>query len=160
MVQFRKRKSDGQSFPLGNNTKISASNPSNEVGGIKIGNGTKVPNDIKLIQSKPDIWVDGIPLRVIVDEDRISVSSIRYNKDENRYFHDQDIFSSGGKTDPFKFQTEEIQDEFNSGQPFDNSLDDLLKIARIAERKSGIGLGAYKQVGETREELIKMGVPV
>ncbi len=160
MVQFRKRKSDGQSFPLGNNTKISASNPSNEVGGIKIGNGTKVPNDIKLIQSKPDIWVDGIPLRIIVDEDRISVSSIRYNKDENRYFHDQDIFSSGGKTDPFKFQTEEIQDEFNSGQPFDNSFADLLKIARIAERKSGIGLGAYKQVGETREELIKMGVPV
>jgi len=45
MVQFRKRKSDGQSFPVGNNKKISASNPSNEVGGIKIGNGTKVPNN-------------------------------------------------------------------------------------------------------------------
>ncbi len=44
MVQFRKRKSDGQSFPVGNNKGISASNPSNEVGGIKIGNGTRVPN--------------------------------------------------------------------------------------------------------------------
>lgn len=44
MVQFRKRKSDGQSFPVGTNKGISASNPSNEVGGIKIGNGTRVPN--------------------------------------------------------------------------------------------------------------------
>ncbi len=43
MVQFRKRKSDGQSFPVGNNKKIRASNPSNDVGGIKLGSGTKVP---------------------------------------------------------------------------------------------------------------------
>jgi len=44
MVQFRKRKSDGQSFPVGNNKKIRASNPSNDVGGFRLGKGTKVPN--------------------------------------------------------------------------------------------------------------------
>jgi len=46
MVQFRKRKSDGQSFPVGSTRKIRASNPSNDVGGITIGSGTKVPNGL------------------------------------------------------------------------------------------------------------------
>ncbi len=41
MVQFRKRKSDGQSFPIGNTGKLRANNPSNDVGGIKIGSGIK-----------------------------------------------------------------------------------------------------------------------
>ncbi len=44
MVQFRKRKSDGQSFPVNNTLKLRASNPSNDVGGLKIGSGTRLPN--------------------------------------------------------------------------------------------------------------------
>jgi len=48
MVQFRKRKSDGQSFPVGNNKKIRASNPSNDVGGITIGGGTKIPKQERI----------------------------------------------------------------------------------------------------------------
>jgi len=48
MVEFRKRKSDGQSFPLGTTRKIRANNPSNEVGGLKIGSGTMVPDNGEL----------------------------------------------------------------------------------------------------------------
>jgi len=44
MVQFRKRKSDGQSFPIGTTKKIRASNPSNDVGGLRLGKGTKIPD--------------------------------------------------------------------------------------------------------------------
>jgi len=57
MVQFRKRKSDGQSFPVGNNKKIRASNPSNDVGGFKLGKGTKVPN-FQGIDMKPSKIAD------------------------------------------------------------------------------------------------------
>ncbi len=42
MVQFRKRKSDGQSFPVGTAKKIRANNPSNDVGGVTT-KGIRVP---------------------------------------------------------------------------------------------------------------------
>lgn len=43
-MSFRKRKSDGQAFPVGKGG-IKANNPSNDVGGIKIGNGIKIPKN-------------------------------------------------------------------------------------------------------------------
>jgi len=58
MVQFRKRKSDGQSFPVTNTLKLRANNPSNDVGGLKIG-GTRIPKMDMENRPNPDPFEGG-----------------------------------------------------------------------------------------------------
>ncbi len=141
---------------------------------IPMGKSNKVMFTAKQLvivkQSKPDVWVNGVPLAIAVDNHGggINVSSVRFNKDEKRYFHDQHIISANEYPDSTGHQNK-LHDEFaqdwakkyNGGKEFKNTKADYLKLAKIANRKSGISLGAYKQrpYGKTQEELKKMGVP-
>jgi len=66
MVQFRKRKSDGQAFPLGNKKPRLPKSDSNKSEGMIIGTGVKIPN-VK-IDVEPKIEVTGISFREAENE--------------------------------------------------------------------------------------------
>jgi len=141
MVQFRKRKSDGQSFPVGNNKKIRANNPSNDVGGLILRKGTKVPQGIEPLES--------FTLREraqLLSEERVSrdftfneLDTIRIEIDNQlsiRYFElnpNRDFFSP-----EVAFQYEKDQ-----GNKLDSEFDVLL-----TERRKIVGASNNRVVRE------------
>lgn len=116
----------------------------------------------------PDLWVNGIPLNIVVDSQNgaINVSSVRFNESDKGYFHDQHIFSANEKVDKSGHQNKfhehnalDLEKKYNGGKPFKNTLHDYKIIAKIADKYSGVHLGAYKHYGATRESLKKKGIP-
>src|SRR3972149_875317 len=73
MVQFRKRKSDGQAFQLGNKKPRLPRSGSNESNGMKIGKGVRVPK-----QDLPDPIGDitGIQRKLVEDEIGSPIESV------------------------------------------------------------------------------------
>ena len=121
-------------------------------------------------KTKPSIWVDGVPLKIVVDsrDGAINVSNRVWSPSDKVWHHEQDIFSAneypdstGFQNNLHKYDASDLAKQYNGGKPFKNNQNDYLKIAKIAKIKSGIGLGAYKQkgYGKTQQELKKQGVP-
>jgi len=141
MVQFRKRKSDGQSFPVGNTRKIRANNPSNDVGGLILRKGTKVPQGIDPLESftlreRAQLLSEG---RVSRDFTFNELDTIRIEIDNQlsiRYFElnpDKDFFSPEVA---FQYETDQ-------GNKLDSEFDVLL-----TERRKIVGASNDRVVRE------------
>jgi len=139
MVQFRKRKSDGQSFPIGSTRKLRANNPSNDVGGIKIGSGIKkgsslTNNDKQIlhdwVKQNPN-WksIDDLPNEIFIP----LVSSAGDDIDKRVEIQVQaiDFMKSITRTDPSDTTF------FQGGKAFKVELDKSLGIISVDERFQG-----------------------
>jgi len=104
MVEFRKRKSDGQSFPIGNTTKIRANNPSNETGGIKIGKGIRIPPEGDSLHGRGKFVTLDNDVEVFVPSDlsekqqQASIDIANGNIRDDKIFDIQEVYliNSGG----------------------------------------------------------------
>ena len=130
MVQFRKRKSDGQSFPIGSTKKIRASNPSNDVGGLKLGKGIKLPEISSGLAGEgleaTTFFQGGKAFKVELDESLGIISVDERFQDSNNVWHTgKNIFFAQGE------DGQEIADK--SGGFFVNTIMAFLDSAGALE---------------------------
>jgi len=96
-IQFRKRKSDGQAFPLKSKKSTISSNPNDRSKGVKMGKGFKIPSSDGSMTKEIKVWKfedapDDLQEKILEKMRNINVEdSILYADDDFLLGHD-DIF--------------------------------------------------------------------